>query len=742
MGEYYAHSKENLPESQWQTLDAHLTNVSTIAGIFAASFGAREWGTVVGRLHDLGKYGDDFQLRIRGEKIRADHSTPGAKYTEKLIKEPRGAGRLLAYCIAGHHAGIPDGDSGEDDSCLVKRIERCIYDFSEYAGPLDRIKIPTCLQPAEGNEKSRIDGFAASFFVRMLFSCLVDADFLDTEAYIDPERASKRNKYLRLPQIKQMLDSHLDSLARKAPKTAVNELRALILQESRVSADKAPGLFSLTVPTGGGKTLSSLAFATDHALKYKMDRIIYVIPYTSIIEQTAAVFKGIFGPHSVLEHHSNIIIEKDSTDEEEEENRRLAAENWDAPIVVTTNVQFFESFFSNRSSKTRKLHNVANSVVILDEAQMLPVPFLRPTLAAMRELTSHYGATLVLCTATQPALSERQDFKGGLSGVREMMSDPKKLEKAFKRVKAEYIGELVDKDILSRLLEEKQVLCIVNTKKHARLIFEGLGADDGSYHLSAAMCPMHRRLTLEAIKKRLRNGEICRVVSTQLVEAGVDLDFPVVFRSLAGIDSVVQAAGRCNREGKLSESGRVYVFVSEEYPPPGYLKQTAQISERILRNDAKDILSAQTTEEYFKELYWLNDSSGKLDSKQIVNRFKDGIVHGDFPFSTIASEYKIIANAQESVIVPFDDAAAALCAELKNVVRLGWSIGGFLKRLQPYTVQVYKKPLDALIDQGFVTMVDERIYLLSELGKREAYSEQYGLNPASNEFIEVENLMY
>ena len=653
MGEkYYAHTKEGFSEEKWQLLEDHLSNVAQSAGEFAGSFGAREWGVAAGLLHDLGKYNTAFQERLRGKPMHVDHSTPGAKYAEENLKNPPGAGRIISYCIAGHHAGIPDGNVGDDDTCLMKRLERCSSDYRKYAGEIVTLPVPDFLHKASHAEKSNNIGFSAAFFIRMLYSCLVDADFLDTEAFIDPDRALHRGKYSTLKELKPVLDKHLDALIKNAPKSEINDWRALILKECRIVANEIPGLFSLTVPTGGGKTFSSIAFAIDHAVKHDLNRIIYVIPYPSIIEQTAGIFKSIFGAHAVLEHHSNIIIEKDIDDEEAEEDRRLAAENWDAPIIVTTNVQFFESFFANRSSKTRKLHNVAGSVVILDEAQMLPVPYLRPTLAVIRELAENYGTTVILCTATQPALTERADFKDGLTGVKEIMSDPARLERAFKRVFSENLGIVTDDELIKRLNQEDRALCIVNTKKHARLIFKGLGRNDGSFHLSAAMCPMHRRSVLEEIRRRLKEKSPCRVVSTQLVEAGVDLDFPVVYRSLAGMDSVVQAAGRCNREGKIVEGGRLYVFESEESLPPGHLRQNAEITKLILHNNSDNLIETKIVEKYFKELYWLKDSSGKLDSKKILERLQNGLLKGDFPFKAVAADYNIIADAQETVIIP------------------------------------------------------------------------------------------
>jgi len=472
-----------------------------------------------------------------------------------------------------------------------------------------------------------------------------------------------------------------------------------------------------------------------------------VIPYTSIIEQTACVFRDIFGPEAVLEHHSNLIQEKDKEDDDAEERRRLDAENWDAPIVVTTNVQFFESFFANRSSRTRKLHNVAKSVVILDEAQMLPVPLLRPTLEVIQVLAGHYGASIVLCTATQPALTVNDEFLGGLEGVREMMSEPLHLERAFKRVHENRLGTAKDAEIVRLIQEEDCCLCIVNTRKHARLLFQSIEELEGSFHLSAGMCPVHRAAVLGdleepeegTVRRRLRDGEPCRVVSTQLVEAGVDLDFPVVIRAMAGIDSISQAAGRCNREGKIAEGGRLYVFTPEEGLPTGHFRQNAQISELVLHDSESGILDSETVRAYFKELYWLKDHDGGLDTKRIMSLFAAGAVTGDFPFKTVAELYRLIPDVQIPLIVPLDENAEALCEELRYNTSPGW----LLRRLQPYTIQVYPRLLAELRIAGYVeSLQEERYNILTNIGMREVYDERFGLNPDSKEFYEVENLMF
>ncbi len=736
-GALIGHSRE---DGQIQPLEAHLRGVASLAGQFAEQFSCRGWGVYAGLLHDDGKALPAFQRRIRrlmaGESAeRADHSTPGAKFVAEKLDDPKGAGKMLSYCIAGHHTGLPDGLSGDDDTCLSRRIKRSSVSPGLLANEAEPLEIPPFMKTAI--DPQRI-GFQAAFFTRMIFSCLVDGDFLDTELFVNPERSGKREHYPSIEELKVHLDRFLHRLGADAANTVVNRYRAQILEECRDAASGPVGLKSLTVPTGGGKTLSSMAFAMDHAVRHGLRRIIYVIPYTSIIEQTAEVFRDIFGPEAVLEHHSNLVADREDGDDEYEERRRIASENWTPPIVVTTNVQFFESFFSNRSSKTRRLHNVAKSVVILDEAQMLPVPFLKPTLEVIQELALNYKSTIVLCTATQPALHKNDSFQGGLESVEEIVRDPEVLEGVFKRVDADLIGEITDEELADRINREQQVLCIVNTRGHARRLVELIALDsEDAIHLSALMCPVHRRKTIGEIKRRLQENQPCRVVSTQLVEAGVDLDFPVVYRAIAGIDSIIQAAGRCNREGKLPGHGKVHVFRPENGLPAGYFRQNAQVSELILKKDETGMLRSQTVRRFFQELYWLKDGSGGLDKEGILDRLNAGAFQGDFPFKTIASAYRLIADEQVGVIVPYDKDSRALCDRLKYAE----FPGGLLRRLQPYTVSLRPRDVAGLMHAGYIEEIGEERYVVNELGMKEAYDEKMGLNPHVPGVYVAENLI-
>ncbi|MBN1227936.1 MAG: CRISPR-associated helicase Cas3' [Deltaproteobacteria bacterium] len=729
---YYAHSLEGKSLSKWQPLEEHLHNVAVMAQSFASGFSAGEWGYLAGLWHDLGKYSKDFQRYLGGPEGddahietkpgRVDHSTAGAQHAYSILKDK---GKLLAYTIAGHHAGLLDGLS--NDSCLTKRFKKQIPDYFSY--PSQILSITTLHDPPMVLDKNRF-AFQLSFFVRMLFSCLVDADFLDTEAFMDSTKASWRQGYPTLYELDQKLTIALEKLVANAPDLPINKKRTNILKHCLAAAPYPQGLFSLTVPTGGGKTLSSLAFAMKHALKYGLERIIYVIPYTSIIEQNAEVFRKILGKEAVLEHHSNF------EPKEEDHRSRLAAENWDAPLIVTTNVQFFESLFRCRTSKCRKIHNIANSVVILDEAQMLPAPLLIPCIEVLRELSSTYKTTIVLCTATQPALSTTDNFKQGLDHVREIIPHPPSLYSDFKRVQTKFLQQISDDELAKRLKTYKQVLCIVNTRKHARLLFEKIRGQDGRYHLSALMCPAHRTKKLMQIKEALAKGLACRVVSTQLVEAGVDIDFPVVFRSAAGIDSIAQAAGRCNREGKLSEDGQVYIFLPETGLPPGHFRQTAETAEAVIRHHA-DPLSLDAVEEYFRTFYWRKGQG--LDEYHILNDLDEGKRKGDFPFSVVDKKFKIIKDHMEPIIIPWKREKNDIDAEkIIQCLRYSDFPAKFVRQAQRFTIQVPPRVLSALVHSGSVECLHDQYYMLINM---DLYREDLGLCPEDPTFHAIESLI-
>jgi CRISPR-associated endonuclease/helicase Cas3 len=733
---------ENLLARPGQALHEHLASVGSLAGIFAGRFGAASWGTAAGLLHDIGKASVKFQRRVRGENLRVDHSTAGAR---QAAQDWRGAGKLLAYCIAGHHAGLPDGRSNEN-SCLRNRLDPSrhkIEDYSDWSGCLKQNQaVCPDFHECPFDTRQQGLGFRIAFFLRMLFSCLVDADRLDAEKTGDAQdRArSARRVYPGIEELQARLDIFLKEKMAKAKDTKVkqvNRVRAEVLSHCKEAAGRKPGLFSLTVPTGGGKTFSSLAFALAHAQRHSLDRIIYVIPFTSIIEQNADEFRKALKDEEgrfVVEHHSNLV----SPDDGDDDQPHPATENWDAPLIVTTSVQFFESLFSARAGRCRKLHNLTRSVIILDEAQMLPLPFLLPCIEALRELSASYGSSVVLCTATQPALNAAEEggegLKNGLTGVREIIPDPEALHIDLRRVVVRYVGSLSDVALVERLAAEPQVLCIVPTRRMAGKIFDALrdcvvSRDDppqtaGVFHMSALMCPQHRTSTLEHIKEALKAGMPCRVVSTSLVEAGVDIDFPAVYRAEAGMDSIAQAAGRCNREGRL-EKGRVFVFTPESGLPPGIFRRAAQAGRSVIERHREDLLHPDAMRDYFLELYW-QSGDGNLDAKDILKRIGEAAADAEFPFREIERDFQLIDAPTQGVVIPYDEQAEKL-VRILDFLKAGENAVGTMRRLQRYSVSLYERDLCALEKAGAIrrTRADGRVFVLCD---SKLYNKTTGLN--------------
>ncbi len=723
---YFAHSTDSKDKSSWQPLAEHLEGVAKLSEEFAEVFGAGEWGRYAGLLHDAGKATKAFQARLEGNPEKVDHSTFGAR----IAKETAGKlGLLLAYAIAGHHGGLANG--GEQETELHYRLK--YGKVPKDAVQLTDIKAFDVLIPPFRLTRDRA-GFSLSFFTRMLFSCLVDADFLDTELFCTPAKGQERpvdSNDETFIALQKKLDAHLSELCKKADPTPVNLLRQDILEQCREKSKFARQIFSLTVPTGGGKTLSSLAFALDHAVTHGMRRVIYTIPFTSIIEQNAYVFQDILGREHVLEHHCNY-KENDSPEEAVYNRRRgLATENWDAPVVVTTNVQFFESLFHNKPSRCRKLHNITRSVIILDEAQAIPTEFLEPCLAALRELVEHYGCTVVLCTATQPALDDKSNLRMALPEIEEIVTEPAILYETLRRTTVNFIGNVSDDELAQRLEEEKQVLCIVSTKKQARSLFERLQRQDGVFHLSTNMYPQHRRRVLDEIRDRLKQNKSCRVVSTSLIEAGVDLDFPVVYRAMAGLDSIAQAAGRCNREGKMTELGKVYVFEPEQPLSLPWVKRcTTRAAEALRSLPDADPMGLAVMRRYFELLYDVQD----LDKKQILSRLNTLTQELYFPFREIAQDFRFIEEESTGVIVPVEPEAENLVQQLR-CTQYPRSV---LRKLQQYSVAVRTRELAALRVVGALEMINEQFPVLCNCA---AYSDIVGLCVDAGEVWNSEDLI-
>lgn len=746
-----AHSPQT-PGQAPHDLEAHLRAVAVLARRFAQVFGP-DWAELAGLWHDLGKYRTGFQRyltlstdsdghiegRVSGRE--KTHSAAGALWAIQQLNQPKGLplGHVLAYLIAGHHAGLDDWHSG-----LNERLKSpdSLEEFKSAMAEIPAAHNLILHPPLPANP--RIPGGEAGFalWVRMLFSCLVDADFLDTEAYFDAGKPARRSGFPTLVDMQTVFNQHMTAKAASATPTPVNVLRADILRQCRAKAVlEEPGFFSLTVPTGGGKTLSSLAFALEHAKTHGQRRIIYAIPYTSIIEQTSEVFRGVFaalGDEVLIEHHSQ--AEASSSDQETARSR-LACENWDAPLVVTTNVQLFESLFAAKTSRCRKLHNLVGSVIVLDEAQQLPPAFLNPILGALKLLVKHYGVTVVLCTATQPALTQTDCFDparniNGLDNVREIIDDPDHLYRQLDRVKVELPPDWDTAtpwaDMAERVKQEDCVLTIVNTRKAARELHRLL--PEGTLHLSALMCGAHRKEVIDQIKARLRakregtDTQPLRVVSTQLVEAGVDLDFPVVYRALAGLDSIAQAAGRCNREGLLRDAqgqlckGRVVVFVPPEKPPKGHMRKAADACVSVLHGQADNPLARGLFERYFQQLYHSVD----LDEKGIAAMLKvDDRKTLAVQFRSAAEAFKLIDDKDSATVVvryaPHSETLNKWLALLERDGPERW----LMRKLQRFTVTIPQRLADRMLNQGDLTLPMPGLYV--QVDADNLYDPQLGL---------------
>lgn len=697
---YLAHRSEDGRE---QTILQHLEGTAEQCAAFASAFGAEEQGRLAGLSHDIGKYSDAFQKRLDGSAQRVDHATAGA-YECYRRRQP-----FAAFAVAGHHGGLPNGggkgDSG-DSGTFLGRIYRGQSGQLEPYGDWEReITLPSPALPAVSSPDETM------FFTRMLYSCLVDADFLDTEAFMDgvPREKNSADMERLWTALQQYIQPWFP------PEGELNRQRCGILRRCMEEGQrKKPGLFTLTVPTGGGKTVASLAFALAHAREQGMERVIYVVPYTSIIEQTADTFRKILGPDQVLEHHSGVTYDLEDGASPQTARMAKATENWDMPVIVTTAVQFFESLFANRSSKCRKLHNLAKSVLIFDEAQMLPLPYLRPCVWAISQLVKRYGASAVLCTATQPALAPF--FRQYLPHIPVVELCPPEVFDAevFQRVRFQNGGILTWTALAEQLNAHHQVLCIVNRRKSAQKILSCL-QEEGAYHLSTLMYPAHRRQVLEEIHRRLKEGLPCRVVSTSLIEAGVDVDFPAVFREEAGLDSVLQAAGRCNREGKRSpENSVVTLFQGEEKAPPQF--RTAVDTFRQIRAAFPDLAAPETIQSYFRQFLYLKGEK-QQDVKGILSLMKDPRSH--YPFETVADQFRLIESQTRTVYIPRGE-GASLIRRLEE----GERSRNLFRALGQYGVSVYEQHFHALEQSNCLNLLEDGSAILMDLN---AYHPDTGL---------------
>ncbi len=702
---FYAHGPNELGE--WHELSSHLGSTALLARSFAESFCAGTLGYLTGLFHDLGKCSDAFQSYLQksyslacaeSQADSVDHSTAGAQYAAQRFPI---VGHLLGYVIAGHHAGLLDGRSNE--ACQEKRLRKTVEPWQHGLQELPRYpapELPRWLREALG----RRDAFSVAFFVRMLFSCLVDADYLDTEALMRPDHAAVRGGRPTLGALADRFFRTLEAFEASQCYSLVNEIRRSVRLDCERAAEEPPGFFSLTVPTGGGKTLSSLSFALRHVVRHNLERVVYVAPFTTIIDQNVDVFRRFLGPDAVLEHHCNLDLDNE---------------------IVTTSVQFYDSLFANRVSRCRKLHRLVRSVIILDEAQTLPVDCLKPCLFALKELVQNYGATVVLCTATQPSIQKRDGLEIGLEAVREIASDPRRLHGSLNRVSLKRVGKLTDAELRERLLREERVLCIVNTTRHARLLFEAIGRREGHFHLSARMCPAHRRIRLWQIGRALRHESTCRVISTQVVEAGVDLDFPVVYRALASLDSIVQAAGRCNRNGTLPQRGCTYVFDPADHPESiRYFAETTNCAAQVMELYS-DPLDLEANAHFFRLYYW--DQQARWDNHHVLDNFHLE-QNRDFPFNfgfaETARRFHIIDDKGYcTVVVPWGRKGRRICEVLRLMTEPSRDT---LRRAQRYAVQVHRCAWNKAVAHGDIKLIYDDLGILES--PETHYSNDTGLN--------------
>lgn len=721
--EYYAHKEGD----RLQTVSEHLKSVAEMAESFAIG-PVKKMAYAIGKYHDIGKYTGVFQRRLFGEtNERYEHSVCGAIELEKAAKDKveKSLLPMLQYCIAGHHTGLPDGGTGVDSATEANTLHAKLARADTYTGDRDYSGYKTELELSfpdgreffeelshSANLSEMVEKYA--FFTRYLFSCLTDADFLDTEKFCNPE--SDRSLKVDFSAVIERLEEKFGTF------TYDNELRKARkrLQEQACNNSKKAGNISiLNMPTGSGKTLCSLKIALDRLKVTGKKRIIYVIPYTSIIEQTAELFEGMFGEYvDILQHHSNYCYDSDEREEDgTAEKLKKSAENWDAPIIITTSVQFFESLYHYKGSKLRKLHNLSDSVIIFDEVHLLPLKLLQPCLRAVGYITEYLNSEAVFLSATTPDYSEL--FKKYIPdcSVTELITDKKDFE-YFRKCSYTYLGSVDFDSIVERADGCKSSLIVVNKRKTAREIYKKLSGN--KFHLSTFMTPNDRSEVIGEIRRLLDENQPVTVVSTSLIEAGVDLDFEAVFRELAGLDSILQAGGRCNREG-LRDSGEVFVFETDE-PIQNELEARASIVRDFLRNNV-DIASEEAVELYYKRLF--NFKEKEIESNSIAKDVK-GL--DKIPFRKYAEDFRLVEADTISVVINN-------CGETEAL--LGQLAAGRLsvkRKLQRFSVSLRTRgEFDKALSAG---LLRETSFGVFELSNNAYYSGETGLDlEYSNDII-------
>ena len=700
--EYYAHitqANDNDKEQRVQTLEDHSTHVAELAAQFAAEFGCGDIARIIGLLHDKGKEQTEWQKYIRGvtgyapkySKIKSspNHAYIGARIAQILYPQ---LAPLIAQPIAGHHRGLYD---------YCEYIEETKKDISK------EVLIPesqSCAIPRLQNLKS----YDLHHLVRILFSCLVDADSLDTEGFMNPEQAALRGVHTTMEELLSKLEEHISHLKERSEGTEINRIRNYVQEQCAKESQSDAGFFSLTVPTGGGKTLASILWALHHAVRNRLHRVIIAIPYTSIIVQTAATLKAIFGEENVLEHHSNVNPD-DIKKREQRERMQLATENWDYPIIVTTNVQLFESLFSNKRSDCRKLHNIVKSVLILDEIQTLPLNFYKPIVHTLDTICRLFDTSILFTTASQPVLTGRIEGTNpsvgfdALNSVHEIIPADAKLHDKLRRVELD-INETPKSydEIATELAKHQRVLCIVNTRRDAKELYERLPKEGICLHLSRMMCPAHVAATIKHIKRALKENSDSpiRVIATQLVEAGVDIDFPVVYRQEAGLDSILQAAGRCNREGKNGIcTTHVFSLGKEHSLPPGFISQTN--SARLNMVGRYDWFAPETMTAYFKQLHCRIDNFDKQQIQELL--YKPAC-----EFEEAANRFHLIDDQSTSILINWHDSMNLY----QRLLSEGPSYQ-LMKQMAQYSVNIRKRDFDKLKKMEVIEEPFESIYVIA-----------------------------
>lgn len=726
---FFAHSENK--EGERHELRKHLVRTAELAQSFSPTQDFRSLFYLAGLLHDVGKFQDGFQKYLFEGGKKTPHAGVGAFIARMLAKQYL----PLQFAIQGHHAGIPDNSERRGNIEDYEENEDVVSILCErFKGDFPAFKIPGIVLHAK-------DFLYVECITRFLFSALTDADWLDTEHHFSKERTEAREvQRLDEDRLCERLLEKLENKFQQLPiEGKINALRTKARTDAASHAEEDQGFFSLQLPTGLGKTLTSMYWALLHAKHNHLQRVIIILPYINIIDQTAKILKEIFGEDAVLEHHSGIVDEDGKHDkydesavgDDKELAKRLACENWGAPIIVTTSVQFFESLFSNRPFKCRKNHNIAESVVIFDEIQTLPKVYAEPIIVMLKNVNTLAKTSFLFCTATQPAFMKRKGFDG-IENIRPLIAKPEKYFKPTRRVNYELLNGLeevpLDRVVKELNRETGSFLAIVNTKSVARELFgqvKQFSGYDKFYHLSTAMCPHHRKKTIDAIIEDLENKKRIGVISTQLVEAGVDFDFPCVYRAIAPMDSVIQAAGRCNRNGRL-EKGKVVIFNLEKHKMPDVTYQScASFAAGIIKDDVNILHEARSFEEYYEQVTRLFVNADKF---KITEKRKG------FDFREVCESFKFIDEPTTSLVIEKYVEGESLLEEIKRLADVEKIIKRKIinkdhyRRLQQFCVQVYPNFLKNFSDQIVPLNETIRIYTGN-------YDEDFGLSPRDVETV-------